>query len=863
MHNLLFVKIFMMNRVQCLFLFLALSIPMYTVGQTAYFVDGFHGGIWGHYPEGYTRFITDQLDQHPKWNISLEIEPETWDLEKKHDNVSYQKLKQLLNNNLNNRVEYVNPTYAQPYLFNISGESMIRQFAYGIAAIKGHFPNIRLVTYSSEEPCFTSALPQILTSFGFKYASLKNPNTCWGGYTRAHGGELVKWEGSDGTSILTVPRYEFESLMKNSTWETIANANSPEFIRKALDFGIKAPVGMCLQDAGWRLGPWLKKGYYQPTEYTTWTNYFENIVKKENVPGWKLSQEDIQVSLVWGAQVLQKLAQEVRVSENKIVQAEKTAVINKLAVKENYPEKDFDTAWRTLMLAQHHDCWIVPYNGPDGDTWADKVKVWTDFTDRKSDSILNVLSSTNDGSKTVGIQVYNTLGRERTEWVEAALPSGYSVEQIVVLEKNGKPQPLQLISGKKGEKNLILFKATVPAFGYSVYQINKAKNPKRVFANVKVGSDGEYLVETDLYKIVIDAKKGGVIKNLIAKKLGKDFVDQTSERKFNELRGNFYKKGGFRSSTENEAKIEVLQNGAGKLAIAIQGFIAAHPFTQTLTLTEGQSRIDLNVKIDWLNNEGIGEFEEVKYKDTAYHKAFYNDRYKLLTLFPLSLKNQKVSKNAPYDITESKLSNTFFSTWDSIKNNIILNWVDVASEDGQFGMALYTDHTTSYAHGADAPLGLNVQYSGKGLWGRDYKIEGATSVNYSLVPHAGNWEKAGLSFENEKINEPLYAVNLSKLPKKTDFEKSFIEIDNKDCVLSSCTFKGNDLYVRIHNTSRSEEILNLSLGFDVKDASWVDLNGNELEKVSVPKTGSAIKHIKINAQGIKTLKINKFSNNLF
>ena len=49
--------------------------------------------------------------------------------------------------------------------------------------------------YSSEEPCFTSALPGILKSFGFKYAVLKNPNTCWGGYTRAFGGELVDWIG--------------------------------------------------------------------------------------------------------------------------------------------------------------------------------------------------------------------------------------------------------------------------------------------------------------------------------------------------------------------------------------------------------------------------------------------------------------------------------------------------------------------------------------------------------------------------------------------------------------------------------------------------------------------------------------------
>lgn len=50
-------------------------------------------------------------------------------------------------------------------------------------------------TYSVEEPCFTSCLPQILKLFGFKYAVLKCPNTCWGGYTNAYGGELINWVG--------------------------------------------------------------------------------------------------------------------------------------------------------------------------------------------------------------------------------------------------------------------------------------------------------------------------------------------------------------------------------------------------------------------------------------------------------------------------------------------------------------------------------------------------------------------------------------------------------------------------------------------------------------------------------------------
>jgi alpha-mannosidase len=46
----------------------------------AYFVDGFHDGVYGHYPSGYTAFLVAQIKANPNWKINLEIEPETWDI---------------------------------------------------------------------------------------------------------------------------------------------------------------------------------------------------------------------------------------------------------------------------------------------------------------------------------------------------------------------------------------------------------------------------------------------------------------------------------------------------------------------------------------------------------------------------------------------------------------------------------------------------------------------------------------------------------------------------------------------------------------------------------------------------------------
>ena len=39
--------------------------------QQAYFIDGYHGGIYGHYPVGQTAFIAQKLRQNPNWNINI------------------------------------------------------------------------------------------------------------------------------------------------------------------------------------------------------------------------------------------------------------------------------------------------------------------------------------------------------------------------------------------------------------------------------------------------------------------------------------------------------------------------------------------------------------------------------------------------------------------------------------------------------------------------------------------------------------------------------------------------------------------------------------------------------------------------
>jgi len=810
-----------------------LIIVLKGTAQTAYFIDGYHGGIYGHLPPWQTKFMVEKLAQYPDWKINLELEPESWDSIAIQDAVNYTAFQKLFTDqSANARIEYVNPAYGQAYMYNISGESVIRQFYYGMKKLRRHFPNVQFTTYSSEEPCFTSALPQILRSYGFKYTSLKNPNTCWGGYTRAFGGELVNWIGPDGSAILTSPRYAVEAFKPHSIWETIASSNSKEYVQKAFAYGIKHPVGMCLQDAGWSFGPWLRgDDVYTPTKYTTWRGYFQKTLSADKtlsavegavkgpsavegrIPNARLSQEDILPGLMWGAQVLQRIAQAVRHSENKIIQAEKLAALAGMWKGAPWPENSFGEAWRTLLLSQHHDCWIVPYNGKPGDTWADKVVKWTGFTNQLCDSITKTVTQQLSGNTGNYVRVFNTTAVERNELV------------------------------RFGDK---LFAAKVPALGYASYQLNTLPLVKG--ATITKLNNGNVQIETDLYRILVDPAHGGTITSWVAKQLSnKEFIEKG--KRLNELRGNFYTRGGVQSSADTTAEVDVIEQGGAEVKLAIKGFIAGTPFTQTLTVQQGQPRVDVHLKINWKDNPAIGEYYDEP-KDTQVRKAYYDDRFKLLALFPVNLSSQKIYKNAPFDVTKSKLSNTFYNRWDSIKNNVLLNWVDVEDGKGEYGMALFSDHTTSYTHGENFPLGLTLQYSGNGIFYRNYTIDGPTEINYALLPHKGKWDQAGLWAEANKWNEPLLVTAAG-----SDEQRSLLQ-PQRGVEVSSLTVANKALLVRLFNAAAKSPAVKVYLGFTATKSTQIELDGRTIKTIPIhtDKTGRRYIELPIPQFGIRTIK---------
>lgn len=689
-----------------------------------YYMDGYHGGIRGHMPLGSWRDILEQMKQHPEWRLSLDIEPISWDYLQERDPKAYIELSELLKDDSTaGRIEMVAGSYAQPYGWITDGESNLRHLTMGLAILKRHFPDIKVDTYAVQEPCWTSALPQLLRQLGFQRASLKDASTAWGGYTEGYPAESVEWTSPDGTSIPTVPRYHCEELV--NVFETEAREGSPEYAEKCIREGIDHPTGMYYQDLGWPARPGMSRSDGCSPEYviySTWRDYFENVAGKER-SAWQPGQEIFRGALPWGEQVLVRMGRQVRRCEIKMLDAERLCAL----VGSRSSEDRLNEAWGHLLMTQHHDGWICAGAGVGEQNWAWKTSAQVYAAEFLLDKIcrsafesllLSIPEAEGDGESVV---VVNPLAHEEIRPVRVAMTAGLGTQGFDVYDGTA-PLPSQSICQRRhadGSWNAgeLLFLARLPALGCKTFRVvprstaSEQDGPVRIHADEKTVS-----LENEFYRIRLNLERGGAICSYIDLTRGAELVPEGAD--FNEFKGYFIQENRYCSNTEHSAQAEIEFSGPLEARVLIRGKVADTDFEEHLTVQAGSPRLDIRVRFRFATETLIGEPYQIQheYEDETgrhfdTHHTYHDGRYRLNALFPTTFDQLHIDKDCAFDVCRSNLENTHFKTWNEIKHNILLHWPDVS--DDQQGLCVLCDHTTAYIHGDGWPLGLAL------AWGYD------------------------------------------------------------------------------------------------------------------------------------------------
>ncbi|MGE5568952.1 MAG: glycoside hydrolase family 38 C-terminal domain-containing protein [Rhodospirillales bacterium] len=837
---------------------------------TLFYVDGYHGGSRGHMPAGAWRDILNVFRALPDWKISFDIEAASWTDLRRQDPQAYREIQRLLEDNaVTARTEIVNGTFSQPFGWAIGGESNIRQITRGLEIIRAHFPRAVIETYAVQEPCWSSCLPQVLLSLGFTGAVLKDPGTAWGGYTAGFDAEVVEWVGPDGSSIPAVPRYACEDLL--NVWETESVTGSAEFSRKCVQHGIPHPTGNCFQDLGWAARPKVKGEHIR---FVTWREYLKRIAGKPQQQ-WRFSQEDILVTLPWGERTLQTLAQQVRAAENRVLMAEKMASMAVLFGGAQFPADRLQRAWDQLLWAQHHDAWITATTRSGRQAWAFQAASQTMETEEISDEIIaasaEAMSRGADRPpaiplKSQGVRVFNTLAEEREGLVELNWACDIGTRRARVFDSAGREIPCQLVrpriynsrqsNRRQGEASpagvpsyapgeslnaaAVLFRARVPAMGYSSYRIEPVYDeapPETVQgATARTEAGGAVVLETDLYRVRIDPKRGGAITSVVLKEDGREYFDHSSERLFNEYRGYFISEKKWCSSAENPASVVITENGPVRVRAAVSGQVGGRRFQTTITLVQGQRSIDFNARFIYDQETWIGDPWDIKPEDRRRERrrSHHDGRWKLQALFPVPFKNQSIYKNAAYDVCKSRNQDTYFQRWDEIKHNIVLNWVDVFDEQQKSGLAVFSDHTTAYTHGPDHPLALVMGWGWEGgFWWGKCPLRGTQQISYAVVPHRGRWDEAHLSAENQRWNEPLLAQIVNGESDAGAASRSLVSVSGSGIEIPTLLIEGRHLLVRLFNAEGSDGSRTVSFGIKPASVQLVELDGRVVRQLPV------------------------------
>ncbi|GIN71206.1 alpha-mannosidase [Bacillus sp. J14TS2] len=794
--------------------------------KKAYFVDGYHGGVKGHMPLGSWADVLSKMAHNPDWKIGLDIEPISWEVLKRTDPKSYQTLHTYLKDNGSQaRVEMLAGSYAQPFGWVIGGESNIRHLIRGKEIIREHFPEAVVDTYATQEPCWSSSFPQILLSLGYKRAVLKNPGTAWGGYAATNPHEIVLWVGPDGSAIPCVPRYESEKLV--NCWETEAAHMEEDFVNRSFSLGISHPIGSFLQDLGWPAQPKMEN---KEVQYVTWREYFEEIVD-EPVHQWAFSQEDIRCTLPWGEGTLQKMAREVRSAENKMIQAEKLAVLASVTRGLDYPDEKFRQAWDELLLSQHHDAWICATTQIGRRNWAWQAGVQSWNAETISRDIIETSMDAfrmEEGTDEAGITVFNTSGMERRDVVEIEIPTPVGTKAVRVTDQQGNERLSQIVPSRHYQADdsinagKLLFQAEVPAMGYRTFTITPITYPKRFTDMVQV-TPNTVRIETDIYELEIDTARGGVITKVYDKGVKKEFVRDSAEG-LNEYSGYFITEERWVSSTESPVEVMVKENGPLRATVEMKGKMANVDIITTISVINSEKKIDVHVRLHYKEQTWIGDPWDIEPENrrTERRRSHHNDQYKLSALFPVSLDNGKLYKNAAFDVTESRNDHTHFTRWDEIKHTILLHWLDVYDEQQDCGFAIFSDHTTGYSHAKGEPLALTLGWGWEGgFWWGKCPLEGQKEINYSLLPHCGRWDQAGVHQEYSSWAEPFVAM--LGTPELDTY--SLIQVSDPAIEVTTLLRDGEDVLVRLFNTGPERKTTHVRVNCEVGEAEKVELDG--------------------------------------
>lgn len=465
-----------------------------------------------------------------------------------------------------------------------------------------------------------------------------------------------------------------------------------------------------------------------------------------------------------------------------------------------YPHEQLTEAYKRLIAHQFHDdltgtAIMTEYERSWNDYFLSLNQLRTEY-----EGSMSALAGQMDTSWAKGtpLLVHNSTDILHRGCVEAVLPWD-GAPFAAVTDGQGNEMPCQIHREKSGQATIV-FCAEVPALGVRVYDIQPREQPPKESTALRVTLDS---MENQNYRVLLN--RNGDIASILDKRQGDlellesplrlELIRHTGSRRYPAWEMRYEELAAPPRSFPTAPRVEIIENGAARVALRVCRSADGSRFTQTLYLEDGGEFLRVENEVDWYSKETL-----------------------LKVRFPLSVENEY----ADYDLGLGVIRRP--SSRKELYEFPAQGFASLTAPDGSRGVALFSDSR----FGWDKPDGHTLRLTAIATPKHAFRPEsrqdlmdfGLNRFAFGVSSHKGGLNR-GVHQQAELFAQPFTAflATSHKGPLKDSFSFGSLNTTGVQIKAVKRAEDGEELVVRLHEChGLSHENVRLRLGEELLSA---------------------------------------------
>ncbi len=741
--------------------------PEAATNEPLYLLTYDHGGLilWGtdQFAER-LRNAMSWLDRYPSFKIGLDNEAYLYDALAKRDPKLLAELQQDLKRYAG-RFGIGTCTYGQPLMSFLNEESNVRQLVYGVRADQEHF-GYTPVIYLMSEHAMHSQIPQLLVGCGFQGAIMRTHFMMYG-YNPTFDAPIGWWVGFDGSRLPAVPTYPGEGAAFGRTtvdnWfltrypSADAKASPDDFRRQFAH--IHPLLASRADDAGLRREELVKQLEGKPGY--RWILLDELLARFPKPEAeFRTRPDDFTVRMPWGY-AGNEIWDRSRQAEVSVLVAERLAALSLLSGGAGQ-EDELRTAWKNLLVGQHHDIQICGLL-PDARRFLSNSLA---ASSQVRDRALAFLGSQFTAEGAGQITAFNPLSWRRTEWLEAPFAfTGKGAAKTIIVKRGDTVVPSVLLAAERyGDGSLMTarvgFPADLPGLGLAAYSLVPTNTAAPVNLPRVETNPASLRLRTPFVDVRFDPR-GGVAELT-------DRADGTALFQTNQRSAFFAGRiDGEAVESQGRWRLEPAGDAAPWVVAREDGLIGSIPYTFEMKFCADTPRIDCRVKFHF-SGQRIGRVSNDPRDGVS---PFVHEQKLRFKLFPAMNGPVTGVRDLPFAIAETT-------------NRYVEGIYWTAVSDRRVGAAVFNRGTMGAVREADGGFAVPLAYAMFYIWGTRM-LNGDFTYEFALLPFRGDWRQADLHRQALAYNFPFATRSSSPGNGPWRDERTLIEAGSDHILLSA------------------------------------------------------------------------------